>query len=479
MSTIEKLSELESRRTAIINSLDKPGARNRISKLLDENSFVEIGTFVKSRSTAFDMDNIDTPADGVVTGYGTVKGRPVYIYSQDASVLGGSIGEMHSKKIVRTYKEALKVGAPVVAFLDTSGLRLQESVDALEGYGAIYSQMAKASSKIPQITIVNGECAGGASFICGLSDYVFMNNTSSKVFLNSPNTMEDSTSFDDISTGNVHLTETGLVTAISENEDELISKVADLLSYLPQNSKEMVPFYEIQDDLNRVDAALNNFDFDNANVKDIVISIADQNQVFELGEGYGEDTLTAFIRMDGGTVGVVANVKKRMSYKGVKKTTEFVSLCNTYNIPIVTLTDIEGFDSNADTERRGIISECAKMVKAFASSEVCKLNVIVGNAYGSGYVAMNSQMLGCDMTYAWPTAVVAPMNANSAMKIMYGDEVISKNITSDEFESKLDKYEELNSNAYACAARGLIDDVIEPAATRKRVIAALQVLSHK
>ena len=481
MSTLEKLSELESRRAVIINSnTDGFDARKRISTLLDENSFVEIGTFVKSRGTAFNLASIDTPADGVITGYGTVFGRPVYVYSQDSKVLGGAIGEMHAKKIIRIYEEALKVGAPVVAFLSTTGLRLQESIDGLECYGRLYATMIKASGKVPQIAVVNGDCGGGASFILGLSDYVFMNSKSAKVFLNSPNTMqikEDSN--DNITSGKTQYEITGLASIVDDDECELISKVSTLLSYLPQNSKETGPFYEIEDDLNRIDSALNNFDVESHSVKQIVLSIVDKNDIFELGSDYGKDTLTALARMDGGSVGVVANIDKRMSYKGVKKVSKFLKLCNTYNIPIITITNIEGFESTVETENLGIISECSKMLKAFAKVDCPKINVIVGKAYGSGYVAMNSQMLGCDMTYAWPSAIVAPMEASSAVKIMYGDSIDDKTMLKDDFEKTLEEYETLASNAYACAARGLIDDLIEPAATRKRVIAALQVLSQK
>ena len=480
MSTLEKLSELESRRAIIMNN-NKNGfdARKKISMLLDENSFVEIGTFVKSRSTAFDLANVDTPADGVVTGYGTVNGRPVYVYSQDKTVLGGAIGEMHAKKIIRIYEEALKVGAPVIAFLDTAGLRLQESIDGLECYGRLYSKMVNASGKIPQIAIVNGNCSGGASFILGLSDYVFMNDVSAKVFLNSPNTMDNKSEAESIEIAKTHLEVTGLADITADDEYELVSKVGKLLSYLPQNSKEVGPFYETEDDLNRVDISLNTFDIEQGLMRDIAVSIADRNEIFELGNGYGKDSLIAFIRMDGGTVGIISNIDKRMSYKSVKKITKFIKICSTYNIPIVSLTNIEGFESTPETENLGMINECSKMIRAFAKADVAKVNVIVGKAYGSGYVAMNSQMLGCDMTYAWPSAIVAPMEASSAMKIMYGNEIENKTMLKEEFDNKLAEYESLASSAYVCAARGMIDDLIEPAATRKRIIAALQVLSQK
>ena len=491
MSTLEKLSELESRRAAIITKSNdvakkvalaqgKLAARERISILLDENSFVEVGTFITSRSTAFNMRNNETPADGVVTGYGTVNGNPVYVYSQDASVLGGALGEMHAKKIVRIYEEALKVGAPVVGFLDTVGVRLQESVDALEGYGMIYEKMVEASEIIPQIAVIAGDCAGGAAFIAGLSDFVFMSSKSARVFLNSPNTLDDKTaSFDAIATAKVHFEESGLATIIEEQEEVLIEDVIRLLSYLPQNSGEEGPFYEVIDDINRVDASLNGFNFETQEVKDIVTSIIDEGELFVLNEAYGKTALTAFARMDGGTVGIIANTDTRMDYSGVKKIAHFVRVCDTYNIPIITLTDIEGFTSTVATEKLGIIKACSEMTKAFTEASVPKVNVILNHAFGSGYLAMNSKSLGCDMTYAWPTATVASLNTESAMKIMYAKELAEGTLSNEAFAEKAAEYDEIQASAYAAAARGLVDDIIEPAATRKRIIAALEVLATK
>ncbi len=491
MSTLEKLSELESRRTAIITKSNeiakktalaqgKLTARERVSTLLDENSFVEVGTFITSRSTAFNMRNNETPADGVVTGYGTVKGSPVYVYSQDASVLGGALGEMHAKKIVRIYEEAIKVGAPVVGFLDTVGVRLQESVDALEGYGMIYEKMIQASEIVPQIAVIVGDCAGGAAFVAGLSDFVFMSSKSARVFLNSPNTLDDkAASFDTIATAKVHFEKSGLATVIKDQEETLIEDVCRILSYLPQNSVQEGPFYEVTDDINRVEASLNNFDFEKQKIKDIVISIVDTGEVLVLNEAYGKTVLTAFARMDGGTVGIIANTETRMDYAGVKKVANFVRMCDTYNIPIVTLTDIEGFASTIETEQLGIIKACSEMTKAFAQASVPKVNVILRYAFGSGYLAMNSKSLGCDMTYAWPTATVTCLNTDSAMKIMYAKELEEGTLTNVSFAEKAAEYDELQASAYAAAARGLIDDIIEPAATRKRIIAALEVLATK
>ncbi|WP_069997616.1 acyl-CoA carboxylase subunit beta [Cellulosilyticum sp. I15G10I2] len=491
MSTLEKLSELESRRAAIENSGNedakkvslakgKLSARDRITNLLDENSFVEIGAFIRSKSTAFNMGVLDTPADGLVSGYGTINGNPVYVYSQDANVLGGAIGEMHAKKIVRIYNDALKMGVPVIGILDTVGIRLQESIDALEGYGSIFMQMTNASGVIPQIAIVCGDCAGGAAFIAGLSDFVFMPAKTARMFLNSPNTIDDkSADFDHIATAKVHFEESGLASFIADQETDVIREVRNLITYLPQSNSEDVPFYNVTDDINRMDANLNQFDFSANQVKDIVASIVDNGEYLELNSKYGADALTAFARMNGGTVGVIANITSTVDYHAVKKMTKFVSLCDGFNIPVVTLTQATRFTSTLLTEKLGIIKECSKLVHAFANATVPKINVILNEAFGSSYIAMNSKHIGADYVYAWPTAKVSTLNAESAVKIIYDDEIKNASVASEVLSQKIAEYEHLNSSAYAVAARGYIDDIIEPAATRKRVIAALEILSTK
>lgn len=491
MSTLEKLAELESKRTAIENSSNEDSkktslaqgqlsARDRIATLLDENSFVEMGAFITSRSTAFNMNAVDTPADGLICGYGTVNGNPIYVYSQDANVLGGAIGEMHAKKIVKTYKDAVKMGVPVVGILDTAGIRLQESVDALEGYGAIFTQMSEASGVIPQIALVCGDCAGGAAFIAGLSDFVFMSSKSARMFLNSPNTMDDQlVTFDQVSTAKVHFEESGLASYIADTDEEVISAVKNLITYLPQNHLEEVPFYQATDDLNRVDANLNHFDFTTNEVKDIVAAIVDNGESLELNAKYGAASLTAFARMNGGTVGIIANLTATADYDAVKKMTKFVTLCDSFNIPIVTLTQTTSFVSTLATEKLGMIKECSKLVHAFANATVPKVNVILNEAFGSSYVAMNSKHIGADCVYAWPTAKVSTLNAQSAVKIMYDEAIKNAEMPSELLMEKTAEYEALNSNAYAVAAKGYIDDIIEPAATRKRVIAALEILSTK
>lgn len=491
MSTLEKLSELESHRLAIeshggeealkaAHSKGKLMARERITQLLDVNSFVEIGTFIKSRSTAFNMNAQDTPADGVVCGYGTINGTLVYVYSQDATVMGGAIGEMHAKKIVRLYDDAIKMGAPIIGFLDSVGIRLQETIDALDGYGTIFNKSAEANGVIPQICVIGGDCAGGASFLAGLSDFVIMASKNARMFLNSPNTLDDKeASFDKIATAKVHFEESGLAQFMCATEEEVLATVQKIITYLPSNCFEDVPCYEVKDDLNRVDLGLNNFDFTTSPIEDIVKSVADENDILEISAGYGQAALTAFGRMNGGTVGFIANNDLVADFAAIKKMTAFAVLCDKFNIPLVTFTNIEGFDSTVATEKLGIIKECSALVKAFANAAVPKVNIILNHAYGSAYVAMNSKHTGADYVYAWPTAHISTMNSASAVRIMYKEEIEKAAEPTTFITEKMQCFEELESSSYAVAARGYIDDIIEPAATRKRVIAALEVLYTK
>ncbi|MEG0318927.1 MAG: carboxyl transferase domain-containing protein [Niameybacter sp.] len=489
MSTLQKLSELEAHKAAIQSGYDEAAkkavldkgkltARDRITHLLDENSFVEIGTFITSKTITCKGDK--APADGVVCGYGTIEGNLIYVYSQDPTVMAGSIGEMHAKKIVKTYDDAIKMGAPVVGFVDTVGLRLEESIEALNGYGMIFGKMTEASGLVPQIAVVCGDCAGGASFIAGLSDFTFISTKNGQMYLNSPNTLEDKkASFDTVAAPKVHLSESGLANFGAEDEPSLIASVRDLVSFLPSNSEEEAPCIVCHDDLNRVDAQLNQFDFESGNVGHIVTSIVDDCTYLEVSHEYGTKALTAFARMNGATVGIIANTDAIIDLKAVEKITSFVEFCDAFNIPLVTLTQIERIASTVETEKLGIIKAASKLAFAFANASVPKVNVILKEAYGMAYTLMNSKHLGCDYVYAWPTAEVSTMNSESAVKIMFQEELAHASDKLTLMNEKIAEYEAAHSNVYAVAAHGYIDDIIEPAATRKRVIAALEVLCTK
>lgn len=491
MSTLQKLSELEAHKIAILNGYDEEAkkaaldkgkltARDRVKHLLDENSFVEIGTFVTSKTFTCKGQKVNTPADGVVCGYGTVEGNLVYVYSQDPTVLGGAIGEMHAKKIAKTYDDAIKMGAPVIGFIDTVGLRLEESIEALNGYGMIFNKMSKASGVIPQIAVICGDCAGGISFVAGLSDFTFMSTKNGKMYLNSPNTLEDkNASFDHVASANVHLRESGLAVWGEESEQVLIGKIRELLTYLPLNSEQETPCLNCMDDLNRVDSSLNAFDFDVRQISEIIASIVDNGMYFEVGEQYGAKVFTGFARMNGATVGFVANKEEAIDLAALQKTTQFVNFCDGFNIPIVTLTNIKYIESTVATERLGIIKAASKLAFAFANATVPKVNLILKEAYGTAYMLMNSKHIGADYVYAWPTAQVSTMNSESAVKIMYEEALQNAENPADLMQEKVKAYEEEHSSVYAVAAHGYIDDIIEPSATRKRVIAALEVLYTK
>ena len=490
MSILDKNSQLETRRKEIqlgggeaamnkLTAADKLTPRERIEQLLDANSFVEVGAFIKHRATAFNMGAQEAPADGVVTGYGTMDGRLVYVYSQDPTVMGGSLGEMHAKKIARVYDDAMKMGAPIIGFLDSAGIRLQESIDALEGYGVLFQKQSLASGVIPQITIVVGDCAGGAGSMPGLSDFTFMVSKNARLFLNSPNTFSDEkASFDDIATAQVHAKQTGLAHFACDTDGQCIDMVKLLLSYLPSNNLEDAPLYAAVDDLNRVDEGLNTIVPEDGplNIQAVVQSIADGGTFFEIQKDFAPNIKVGFIRLNGATVGLVANdaahKEGKLDLKAMNKISRFVSFCDGFNIAVLTLTDVDGFVSGVKGETSGVLGASAKMINAFARATVPKVNVLVNKAYGSAYVAMNSKHIGADYVYAWPTASVGIMPAQSAVHIMYGEEIMKSAEQALLMGEKISEFEEMQTSPYAVAAKGYIDDIIEPATTRKHVIAA-------
>lgn len=497
MSILDKNLQLETRRKEIqlgggeaaldkLASAGKLTPRERINNLLDSNSFVEVGAFVTHRNTEFNMLSEETPADGVVTGYGTMDGRLVYVYSQDPTVMGGSLGEMHAKKITKVYDDAMKMGAPIIGFLDSAGIRLQESIDALEGYGAIFQKQSLASGVIPQITIITGDCAGGAGSIPSLSDFTFMVSKNARLFLNSPNTFEEKATFDDMASAKVHTRKTGLAHFAAETEEQCIDMVKMLLAYLPSNNLEDAPLYATVDDLNRVDEGLNAIvpEGDEAlNVQAVIQSLADGGQFFEIQKDFAPNIKVGFIRLNGSTVGLVANESAhkegKLDIDAMNKVSRFVNFCDGFNIAILTLTDVDGYVSGLEGERSGILGASAKMINAFARATVPKVNVLLRKAYGNAYVAMNSKHIGADFVYAWPTASVGIMPAQSAVHIMYGEEIMKSADQTSLMKEKVNEFEEMQSSPYAVAAKGYIDDIIEPATTRKHIIAAFEVLSSK
>ncbi|SCY52029.1 Acetyl-CoA carboxylase, carboxyltransferase component [Lachnospiraceae bacterium XBB2008] len=438
-------------------------ARARIDSLLDANSFVEIGAKVKARATDFNLKQTDTPSDGVVTGYGVIEGRLVYVYAQDPGVLGGSIGEMHAKKIAGLYDLALKTGAPIIGLIDSTGLRLEESTDALNSFAQIYSKQSEASGVIPQITAVFGNCGGGLAIAGAMSDFVLVEASKGKLFVNSPNAIEGNNSSKCDTSAADFQSEAGNVD-VSADEAEVYSQIRKLIELLPSNNSD-IAVDECDDDLNRATSA-------SGDVEALVASIADNGTVFETRRGFTEDMYTALIRLGGATVGCIANKDQKMSAAGAAKAARFAEFCDAFDIPILTLTDVTGFKACKCGEKK-LPANLAKLTFAFASATVPKINVYTGKAFGSAYAAMNSKGLGADMCFAWPDAEIGCMEADAAAKILASDK------SADEIAKTASEYAALQNNVESAAARGYVDTIIEPVNTRKYLIGAFEMLATK
>lgn len=469
------------------NTTEKP-ALARIEALVDENSFVQIGGLVNARNTDFNLQDKDTPADGVITGYGVVDGSLVYVYSQDASVLGGAIGEMHAQKIVKLYDMAMKMGAPVIGLIDCAGLRLQEATDALNAFGEIYGKMALASGVIPQITAVFGNCGGGLGVLAELSDFTFMEN-SGRLFVNAPNTLDgNSVEKCDTSSAKYQSETTGLAD-VTGSEEEIIAAIRNLITILPSNNEEEGVYTECVDDLNRVCENMENCEEDTLAALSLM---SDNGLITELKSGYAKDMVTAFIKLNGMTVGAVANRTKvygtdgqceevsdgTLTSAGCIKAAEFVAFCDAFSIPVVTLTNVKGFKATVDEEKT-IAKAAAKLTYAFTNASVPKVNVVVGDSFGSAYSVMNAKSTGCDMVFAWPSANIGTMCSKAAVRIIYGDELKEKDNVNAFLAEKEAEYEALQTSAVSAAKRGYVDSIIQPCDTRKYVIGALEMLYTK
>jgi len=464
------------------NMATENAASMRINGLLDAGSFVEIGGAITARTTDFNMQEKDTPADGVITGYGVIDGNLVYVYSQDASVLNGAIGEMHAKKIANIYDMAMKMGAPVIGLIDCAGLRLQEATDALEAFGKVYQKQALASGVIPQITAIFGTCGGGLSVVPALTDFTFMEEKKAKLFLNSPNALPGNDVAKCDTSSAAYQSTNGLVDGVGTEED-ILSEIRALVSILPANNEDDASYDECLDDLNRVCEGIENA------VEDTAIALAtisDDNLFVETKREFAKDMVTGFIRLNGMTVGAVANRSKvyneeaevvaefdgSLSADGAAKAAEFVEFCDAFNIPVLTLTNVAGFKASVYEEKH-LAKAAAKLTYAFANATVPKVNVIIGKAFGSAYVTMNSKSTGADMVYAWPTAEIGMMDASLAAKIMYAG------ADAETLKEKAAEYKALQSSPLSAARRGYVDTIINPADTRKYVIGAFEMLFTK
>ncbi len=458
-------------------------ASQRIEALLDDNSFVEIGALVTARATDFDLKQTETPSDGVITGYGVIGGNLVYVFSQDASVLNGTVGEMHAKKIANIYDLAMKMGAPVIGLLDSAGFRLQESTDALDAFGTIYRKMADASGVIPQISAVFGNCGGGLAVMTAMSDFTFMEEKNAKLFVNSPNAIAGNTTAKcDTSSAKFQSEEAGNVD-FTGAEADVLAGIRKLVSILPANNEENLAFDEGTDDLNRLTAELAGCKKDAA----VALSyIADNYDFVEVKADYAKDMVTGFIRLDGVTIGAVANrseimdsegnvtekMEAALSPAGCEKAADFVNFCDAFDIPVLTLTNVKGYKACECCEKR-LAKAVAHLTFTFANATVPKVNVIMGQAFGSAYITMNSKAIGADITIACPDAQIGSMDAELAAKIMYEGQGV------DVIKEKAAEYAALQNSAVSAARRGYVDQIVEAADLRKYIIGAFEMLFTK
>lgn len=458
-------------------------ASQRINALLDENSFVEIGALVTARATDFNLKQTETPSDGVITGYGVIDGNLVYVYSQDASVLNGTIGEMHAKKIANLYALAMKTGAPVVGLIDSAGLRLQEATDALNAFGEIYLSQVNASGVIPQITAIFGTCGGGLAVVPTLTDFTFMEEKNAKLFVNAPNAIEgNEISRCNTSAAAFQSEEAGIVDVVAD-EAHILAEIRELVSLLPANNEDNMSFDECADDLNRACAEIANCAGDTS----IALSqLSDNGIFFETKRNFAKDMVTGFIKLNGATVGAVANRTEvygeegsvtdkfdaALSARGCDKAADFINFCDAFDIPVLSLTNVAGFASCKCSEKK-IAKAAARLTYAFANATVPKVNVVIGKAYGSAYVAMNSKAIGADITMAWPNAEIGTMDAKLAAKIICDGQ------GSDAIDACAKEYALLQTSAASAAKRGYVDQIVEPADTRKYVIGAFEMLYTK
>ncbi len=468
----------------------KLSARERIHFLLDPDSFEEIGALVTHRCSDFGMTEQSFLGDGVVTGYGTVNGRLVYVFAQDFTVFGGSLSETHAEKICKVMDLAVRNGAPIIGLNDSGGARIQEGVNSLGGYADIFYRNVQASGVIPQISAIMGPCAGGAVYSPAMTDFIVMVQNSSYMFVTGPNVVKTVTneevSSEDLGGASAHSTKSGVTHLVASNDLDCIAQVKRLLSYLPQNCEDkppMLPFQleeELREQLNRIvpDNASQPYD-----IKEVIAGICDTESFMELQENYADNIVIGFARLAGRSIGIVAN--QPMSLAGVldvnssKKAARFVRFCDCFNIPLLVLVDVPGFLPGTDQEWNAIITNGAKLLYAFSEATVPRITVITRKAYGGAYDVMNSKHIGSDLNFAWPSAEIAVMGAKGASEIIFKREIDAASDPAAKLLEKEKEYADTFANPYRAAARGFIDEVIEPAETRRKLIKGFAMLENK
>lgn len=468
-------------------------ARERLALLFDEGSFREIDMFVKHRSTNFNMPRLEIPGDGVITGHGMVNGRPVFSYAQDFTSRGGSLGEKHAGKIIKVMDLAMKAGVPLVGINDSGGARVEEGIDSLRGYGDIFFRNSRASGVIPQIACIMGPCAGGAVYSPAMMDFIFMVKNTSHMFITSPYVIEtvtgEKTTFEELGGAMVHNTKSGNAHFACDSEEETIEQIRILLSYIPGNNLEEPPRLRTGDDPHRLCPELDAIVPDNPkaayDMKEIIHSLVDNGVFFESHAHYAENAVVGFARMNGRTVGIIANqpliLAGCLDINASDKISRFIRFCDAFNITLLTLVDVPGYLPGLDQEWGGIIRHGSKILWSYAEATVPKLNVTIRKSYGGAYIAMCSRHLGADMTFAWPSAEIAVMGAQGAVNIVgsYRQEIKDAQDPEAKRQEKIQEYEDKFNTPYIAAERGYIDAVIQPSVTRTRLIDALEILSTK
>lgn len=469
----------------------KQTARDRINQLLDEGSFVELNPFIKNRTTDFGMDKLDTHGEGVVTGYGKINGRPVYLFSQDFTVLGGALGEMHALKISNVMDLAAKSGAPFIGLNDSGGARIQEGVTSLDGYGQIFYRNSIYSGVIPQISVIMGPSAGGAVYSPAITDVIIMVEETSKMFITGPKVIETVTgekiSAEDLGGAKVHNSKSGNAHLSAEDETEALQMVRDILSYLPDNNTELpekIDYTESEDDHRSELTEIVPYDATRPyDIKKVINEIVDQDTFFEIHKDFAKNIVVGFARIDGHSVGLVANQPRFMAggidIDSSDKAARFIRFCDSFNVPIITLEDVTGFFPGVKQEHGGIIRHGAKILFAYSEATVPKITVILRKAFGGAYVALNSKSIGADLVYAWPNAEVAVMGPEGAANIIFARDIANSDDPDATRQAKIDEYKNKFANPYVAAGLGMIDDVIDPRETRIKLIQSLEMLRNK
>jgi len=478
------------KKTNAQHRMGKLSARERVDLLLDKDSFEEFDMLKTGRGST-DGETHDHPGDGVVTGHGTINGREVFVFSQDFTVIGGSLGEAHSQKISKVMDHAVRVGSPIIGINDSGGARIQEGVDALAAYGEIFHRNVQASGVVPQISCIMGPCAGGAVYSPAMTDFTFMVEDSSYMFVTGPNVVktvihQDITA-DELGGADVHTQQSGVAHFVVENDILCLREVRRLINYLPSNNRQKAPLLDLKDPIDRIDPALDFLVPQNPNqtydMNVLIYSVLDGAEFFEIQPDYAKNIICGFGRMGGQTIGLVANqpsvlagvIDSNASSKGAR----FVRFCDAFNIRLICFVDVPGFMPGPEQEHGGIIRHGAKLLYAFIEATVPRLTVIVRKAYGGAYLVMNSKHIHCDINYAWPSAEIAVMGSKGASEVIYRKEILKSDNPDAVLNEKMEKYSKTYINPFIAAKRGYIDDVIFPRDTRHRLIRSLQFLETK